>query len=294
MFNKIIEFLNDNVIIGFIVILFAVTIIMDFYNQKKVEGFEGTDEQKMCIEHKDTIFKQNYEGRTKLLNFRCVVDGKKYYLANMRVSECEQTEEKQIDCNNSILVLIPEDEMREKYMQYKKDIEIKQKICNAEYKIKCEADKKDNCDREYEQCKHEYQYIHDFQVTEYIDSTSVNKERKYMIRGVSTPKMEGSQHNPTIINNELAEKNVKLVCGDVGGNLEKSKIHIIEQIVDKGGIIGGLGSYITVRLGFDNGEKQYISVCRENKCKSLGKEYMRVCITNNDNKDILDFEPIIV
>lgn len=313
MLDKIVDFLNKNPILGLVIIFVALYVLWLLYAESCEEGFDsvsGTESKQL-----DSMFKENYEGKTKMVNFKCKgSDGKNYYMVNMKISSCENINTAQdIDCGENVLVLMEESELQEKLKQYESSLAVQHKVCNATNKIKCEAAKEQNCDRDYLECNISRQFTHDFEVSEFIKTNpKAGERRKYIIKGVSMPKTEGSVHSPVKLSKNLYTDKKSPLCGDFGSDVEDTKLMVVEKINDtRGGIIGGLTDHITVKLMFETpvlGQDKrpmfadgamkmktlYISAC-DTKCKSGGIEYTRLCLTDNDiDPAILDFEPILV
>jgi hypothetical protein len=319
MLDGFIDFLNKNPALGIIIIVAALYILMTIYSDScEREGFESVENN--CIDHKDVVFKENYEGRSKMINFRCKLEDKYYYMVNMKVSDCmgapESPESSEVECGENVLVLMEESELREKLKQYETSLDNSRKLCKAKKKIECESGEKQNCDRDYPECDMRRQFTHDFEVTEFITSKpKIGERRKYIVKGVSDPKFDDGLNSPVKLSKNLYSVNKKLLlCGDSGSDVDDTKLMVVEKInSDKGGIIGGSRAYITVRLMFETAQlggddkpmyesdgspklKQlYITACRDVKCRSGTNEYVRLCLTANSiDPSIIDFEPVSV
>uniref|UniRef100_A0A6C0E9J4 Uncharacterized protein n=1 Tax=viral metagenome TaxID=1070528 RepID=A0A6C0E9J4_9ZZZZ len=302
MLNEIIEYFENNLMIGLIIIV-ALLFLLSKYNKEHFDSVGNS------CNAKDKIFKSHYEGRSKLVNFSCKLNGKRYYLANMKSGLCESLSESFVDCAENILVLIPEDEIKEGYKKYSDEYETNKKLCNSQEKAKCQGKENAVCSEEYEACATKKQYIHDFEVVEFIESKP-SGERKYTIRGVSSPKQFNINDSPVKLSKNMYYKS-DVVCGDSASDAEDTKLMIAEKYRnDRGGIIGGLESFIWVNLYFEtqvkiNGtpifdgsiprmKKIYVSICDNIVCKYSGKEYPRICFTDNEiDKNIINFEPMI-
>jgi hypothetical protein len=317
MLDRIVDFLNKNPALGIIIIVVALYILWTIYTDSCVkEGFESVENG--CVDHKDVVFKENYEGRSKMVNFRCKIGDKYYYMVNMKVSDCEniKVSSEEVECGENVLVLMEESELKEKLKQYENSLDVSRKVCKAKKKIECESVEEHNCDRDYPECDIQRQFTHDFEVTEFITSKpKVGERRKYIVKGVSVPKMDGSPNSPVKLSKNLYSGNKKLImCGDSGSDVEDTKLMVVEKINnDKGGIIGGTRAYVTVRLMFETpvlgGDEKpmyesdgsprlkqlYITACKDVKCKSGANEYTRLCLTDNSvDPSIIDFEPVSV
>jgi len=323
MFDTIIDFLNRKPLVGIVIIVLFLTILVRMHNDKcKYEGFNNSSPSDMidsqCVSHLDDVFKQNYEGPSKKVNFRCKIGDKIYYLANTPISDCknmnQSTGQIELDCNENALVLIPENEIDERLVSYKKKLETNKQICNAQKKILDDSNKQES-KNDYPECYVTRQFIHDFDVMEYISSTKKSGDKRQSTKkGVSVPKVDNTNNSYARISKDLySTKNKLLTCGDYGGDINDAKLSVVEKISnDMGGIIGGTKSYIVVNLFFEahdtrNGYKLfntdgtpkiknlYLSACKDLKCKSNNVEYIRVCLTDNPiDSSILDFEPAIV
>lgn len=312
MLNKIVEYLDRDKIVVLLLIILLLVVLWNMYSCIQIdEGFENTQ---TCIDHKDKKFKSQFEGSSKVVNFRCNIDGKDYYLTSMPVLSCEKSDEKDIDCANNTLVLIPADEATRNLEKYLLDLKTNEKICNASKKITCESSQpsdEKSCGSEFEECKPKRKYVHDFVITEFIDENTKNKNgvRNYVIKGISSTDSKDAtnvyasniMHDTTkyvCANREFADNDIKLIALD-------------DQKVTNGGIIGGPENKFTVKLAFHYQKKfgkalafdgsdpimgtSYLSVCKNNKCKSGNSEYLRVCTTENiTDANVINFEPLLL
>jgi len=304
--NKVIDFLNENPIMSAIIIIVLLIVVHKLYNHSKSENFESN-----CIVNHDAEFHSEYTGPTRITNFKCLIDDKPFYLANIPKADCEGSAIEK-DCYQNVLILMNAEDIDNNIKLYMEEIEKHKQVCNLKEKLDCETKHEKKCDKHNEICDIKRKYIHDFTITEIPQSIDKPSQRKYVFKGIAKPFIPGTPERITSISNNIYEThNVNIACGDVGSP-ETSQLLVIEQYIDnQGGIIGGLDSPIRVKLCFEsqvtiNGvkvfdgtvprmKKLYLGLCRDKRCKYNNKEFLRVCLYEDAfDHNVLSFEPKLV
>jgi hypothetical protein len=236
-----------------------------------------------CNDYMDNIFYNTMVGASKLVNFRCTYQGKKYYLANMRTSDCGtytsitsdvESINPNIDCATVKMVLIDADAADTEIQEYINNLRIKSEECKQTQKTKCITELGPNRSMEEEnQCTFEYEkicnpirkYITDFIITEIIQ-TNLNSEsseeidyngdthfgkRKYIISGTAIPMIDDNQIETMLNNYMYFDHGVNYLCGDqyIGSEKYYTQIDVIERnLGNRGGIINASQPNIVVKL----------------------------------------------
>jgi hypothetical protein len=252
MIKNIFDFVNKNIV--YITIVICLLAMWMIYTEDIKEHLTISD---IKSENFSEIVKQG-----KKINFRCTIDGVNYYLAQLPISECEK--KLNIDCYNSVIVLIPEDIIKSQLDTYFKTIKSNVDICNAISKVKClnklekpTQNEIDECSTPLKKCNVNRFFIHDFNVTDVTNITSDTdvKTRKYLFKGTCTPDTDNST-TPTMLNQHLVyNKAIPTLCGDTyayngGSPKEHAEVIVSERVINNTGIIGG-ESPIKVQLLFN-------------------------------------------
>lgn len=307
--NSVTGFLNNNPVIGIILILVFIIILMIIYNNRcRREGFEEVQSENKAIRQEcdcsginnitDKAFHDDFVGKNKIVNFKCELDNHEYYLVNVTKAECLGSSEEN-ECYQNILMLMDVSDVESNLKTYTSDLEKNRKVCNLKAELDCDQNKSgsEECKREYPHCVSDRMYIHDFTVIEQLNDQK-DKPRQYIIKGVAKPSLPGDVSVPAMLTKNIYDAfGIPTVCSDSGA-YETAKISVVEKQIDnKGGIIGGLNSHINVKLYFESKDqkKVYLSACKDKTCMYNGKKYMRVCLTE-DHMDptVLILEPFIV
>lgn len=326
--KDIIKFINENITyIAILICLLAIWLIyVDYSKENEYEHMINNISSEIFHE---TIFKQN-----KKINFRCTIDGVNYYLAQIPVNSCEK--QLDLECINSMIVLVPEKNMEVDLERYNRMLKSNVEICNMSRTIKCKnglvqprQGENEECEKEWEQCKIERNYIHDYMLEEVTKKD--DKTRKYLFKGTSIPNLENSM-DLTMLNQHLVYENgSSVMCGDsylYGNgktNDEHAEVIVSERITGKTGIIGAIPP-IKVKLMFntqavivgkdpntgspkyirypDKKAFTYIGLCKSTPtetftCKHGSFEYKRICLVSESEKFtnenlVLEFDPIVV
>jgi hypothetical protein len=222
---------------------------------------DSTGGQSDCVKNNDATFNAMFVGTTKLLNFKCSIKGKNYYLASVPVATCTNDASSDgTDCMGSKMILIECDDADIQIANYIKTVKLNSEICNQTNRIKCIGNLPPNsseelisrCSKVDPSCNPMRQYTTDFKVTE-VQQTDPDKitRRHYNIFGVSQPLLNDSSV-PSMLNGHLySDQGVNYLCGDMNSSKDQSpvQITIIEKdIQNRGGIIGGLNAPITIKL----------------------------------------------
>jgi hypothetical protein len=350
MLEQINEYFNNNRTIGLILAISLLVIVLWIYNSCNClvkESFGNNDNNNSnnsnnsnnnstqicnCSPPQDETFYSQYVlGHTNMVNFKCTYNGTDYYLANMKLSECSNQE--QVDCMASVLVLMPVTEVNEKLTQYFKDIQTDSDICNTTNKIKClsnytspTSEQEESCSIPSASCTTKRMFNHDFNI---IEAKSSSGSRKYLIKGTAVASRNSSLI-PTLLNQSLYDSpdNVKnLMCSDQYdysplNNPEFAEVSIIERLItNSGGVIGGTNplriklkfitrTYILSKdktgkpiymalsdptTGKPTTRSTFVGVCPELTCNSAGKQYIRLCLYDEStNQNVLEFEPLLI
>ena len=245
-----------------------------------------------------SIFNNTYLDPTKLLTFTCTFAGKKYYLANVKSSDCTTTSPQLQDCNAIKMILIEESELQTQLPVYLKTLET---ISPSPYPIP-------------------RQYITDFRVTQIISPRASEEATKsptqrtphYTIMGQASPT------DPSTFNNYLLyDHGINQLCGDpyLGPNKRYNQVTIIEKSI--GGTKLSLKLAMKTRdiltrinpktketlivpiIDQQNGKPKtrivYIGACKNVTCQMNNKTYMRLCLYDDINDpNVLEFEPEFV
>lgn len=315
MIQNILTFVDTN--INFITICVCILALLIMYKENNNYYKEHlTDE--MTSNTFGELVKKN-----KKMNFRCNINGINYYLAQLPISDCEKTS--QLDCYNTIAVLIAENKINSALLDYEDTINTNIKKCNFDLHNK--YPKKYSMGEQIESCNIDRFYIHDFNVTDVTNianTTTINNNiKKYLFEGTSVPNTNNSI-SPTMLNQHLLnEKIVPLLCGDSfaykGSKLKENGEVIVSETKKNNGTItiklifntsslmkqtvNGVDVY--KKWPLDNPTKyfSYVGVCNNEsnymfKCKNGNIEYKRLCLISGDNVNtnntILEFEPILV
>lgn len=296
MFNNISKFFDVNPLIGIIIIMFLIVILCCMMNNqscgcnnnnnehltatsKPVQQVQSQTSQPLpqCTSSVDVKFNASYVGPNKLVNFKTKINGKDYYLANVKLQDCELKQPE--DCSNVAMVLIEKTDIDNMMQTYIKQMSIAKETCNSTKQIVCShnlptsasPEAIQNCNTPHPSCNQIRKFYHDFHVLEMTDPTTASTTRKYIIKGTAVPNINDSSY-PTMLNQSLYdEKNVNLLCGDTFNygqpNLPKeyADIIIIERnILNDGGIIRGTGNDIRVKFRF-NTKDQLVSHDKDGK-----------------------------
>lgn len=277
MFKNIIDFFDNNQLLGVIIILFLIIVILWYImNNHLCECSNNNEHLTMtntsqishslpqCTSSVDIKFNASFVGPNKLVNFKTVIDGKEYYLANVKLSECDTKQPE--DCSGVAMVLIEKSDIDEMMKSYVKQMDIAKETCNADIKIKCthnlpsSASEEDiqNCGKPHISCDQKRKFYHDFNVFDMSDPTKASQTRKYIIKGTAVPNINDVSY-PTMMNQSLYDnKNVNLLCGDTFNygqpNLSKDHADVIiieRDVLNDGGIIRGTGNDIRVKFRFN-------------------------------------------
>jgi len=324
MLNKIIIYIQSHPII--VSLLIIILFVIMFYLSSYTEYMDSVSTDS------DKIFYSNFisQSGTNLLNFKCKVEDKEYYLASVPSLSCVENENS-LECSTIKMILVETQDADLLINDYIKSVKLNSDICNKTNQIKCEATKevKSECENKYDECEAVRQYVTDFKVKVVMDSNP----RKYYITGVSKPYLNGSS-TPSILNNHLYyTKNINYLCGDMSDSKDSTftQIRIVEkEIQNTGGIIGNT-STIKVKLQMDTAQlvsrtatiidtntkaestrtiitplidqskgtpklkQTYIGICEGKTCMLNGKAYPRICLyDDSSNNNVLEFEPIII
>lgn len=336
MLDDISNYFNNNPVIGILLVVIIIGAILYFYNNycPFKEGFDPStiNSSQQNNLNTDNEFNKQYVGQTKILNFKTKIDGKEYYLANIKLSQCQSKDT--LDCSDVGIVLIDAEDIQTQIRDYTKDLATAQAICQSTKTITCQsnlppnatAEQKEKCNLPDISCAQKRFFNHDFTVVEIKDITSDKPvRRRYVLRGTAVPAKNGDSF-PAMLNQHLYdEKGIPSLCGDLytGPETQYTDIVVVENVKQNdGGIIGGMGSNLKIKLRFNtkiliiskdsNGnptytpiidskgkptvKSTYVGYCSNNYCKlENGKTYKRVCLVDDPlNPNVLEFEPIIV
>lgn len=333
MLNSISNYFDNNFITGIIIIIF-IFVLLFYFNNYKCPSEKETFNQ--CSKNNDDEFYKQYVGPTKIINFKTKIDNKEYYLVNVKLEECKSHGD--VDCTNIAIILMDKDEIDEMVTDYIKELKTTQAICQSTKTIKCESKlpinatniEKEKCKDIDPSCIEKRFFKHDFIVTEVTDIKGDQPEaRKYLLKGMYVSENNNFK-TPTLLNQHVYNNfGTPFLCGDKydygSSNFPNNygEVVVIENIKQHdGGIIGGLGSNLKVKLRFttnivivtteSDGKKvytpvfsdgihpstknTYVGYCKSDVCTlSNGKNYKRVCLyDDSSHTNVLEFEPIIV
>jgi hypothetical protein len=343
MLERISKFLNDNPLVGIIIVILIVIIILYYtpliLNNKCHAPNINTNEHMvpvvnpvvnpdrhvepvhiinknppMCNVNTDNEFSAEFVGIAKTINFKCTHDGVDYYLANMKTTDCTNTNTNNIECGNVVAILIPANDIKDLLSLYLKNIRVLKDKCNSNNKIDClsiisdpnDENAKRACDKLYPVCENNRFFIHDFNVIKTnkpnADIDAVNSVRtKYIITGTAVPGIEGTIY-PTLLNQQLYhDKNINLLCGDYYNYgtpsipKEYAEIVVVEKdVTNTGGIIGGPLNAISIKLRFNTkiqaeskdatGKITYTPLMDNKGNPQLKQTYIGICTSNKTCK----------
>lgn len=254
MFEKIIDYLNNNPLAGIIIVLVIIGLYLYFLNRnctlssdnlEHAAGNVGTGAVVNTNPNMSPIFKQMVDLRKKI-NFKCTLTvkeknasgtetnvNKDFYLANIEMPICSTftcgvetpthancSFKLGKDCFDTALVLIPVDEINTGLADYLSDLEMSSAVCNYTSKLKCQnkalSDKTPfaECDVQLPSCTYNRFYIHDFGITD-VTPVEVTNEKRYEFAGTSVPGKNNSIKNTTI-NQQVTYDGtgIPILCGD--------------------------------------------------------------------------------
>ncbi len=299
MIGKIIFFFNNNPLIGTLIIL-TTMIVLIYFTQNKCNKLEYMDSMS-CNINTDNTFNAYFKN-VKLINFKCTINGKEYYLANIKngpvqkylENNCLQSEK--IDCTDSIMVLIEKEKIEKSLFNYLTSINNYSDKC---IKNKCESVTMSECIPPLN-CLPDRQFYHDFMLFDVSQkNSSTPTQRKYVIIGTSEPNEEGRNHRTTLNQHLYNDKNIRYLCGDymqhkdpdINGTNNYMEIVVVESPVnDAGGIIYGIGEKIKIKLKFNSeflletfssdGAKKYIKKIGPDGKPVSVPSYVGYCASN--------------
>jgi hypothetical protein len=343
MLDKISEYFEKNKLLVILIVSLFLLILILLYRKNYNEHMDGSISNDplmvlpKCDPNTDQTFYKEFVGPSKLINFKCKHNGREYYLASIQKTECyisnPTSEIPQQDCN-LMLILMDKEDIEKELAQYNRDIENDMAICNFKKNLECVQNNRSeeaNCPKEYQECISKRLFIHDFIVTEVIQSPTVSgipPRRKYLIKGFAKPLRNGELIDG-IINQALFEDfGINHLCVDKvfypadSGKTRYSEVIVAEKTLPVSqNIIGGASNNIVnlmmvsqeFIMGVDPETKQpvvnklndqtgnprlkltYFAVCDPNKtCTYKAKQYPRVCLVEDQlDPRVLNFEPIL-
>lgn len=286
MLEKIIEFFNNNPVVTVIVICVMIFLIWSYTNKYYAKNMEKlasvpsvSPSGNILPPMPSSTFQSLYStpDGSKMINFKCTINGIDYYLANMDTTQ--NTSSLQTDCQVSTLVLIPASDIEKDLHTYLNLLDSNSKVCNYDACIKQLPPNasSEECpgSKQHGSCNYDRFYTHDFKV-QFI-GVADDGSNKYLFKGVTNPVVNSicgpgiPASQPTLLNQSMFDspggygQGIKpnplihplpVVCSDYFpyGNVMKynnrfGEVYVSETEVNTGGIIG-LTSGISVKLAF--------------------------------------------
>lgn len=280
MLEKISKFLNDNPLLGILIVLLLVVLLWNIFDKKEKYTEHLDVAINKCDVNTDHNFGSSFVSKPnsaqKLVNFRCKIGDKEYYLSSKNISECKndanvaigdenKTKPQATDCTYA-LVLIEKKELEESMHKYNRIANRHSKICDFTKKTHClyelpdpdnpSKDDKEKCDKRDDACVVNNQYHHDFMVKE-VASPNPGDLNKYIIMGAMHDPEKKSPSAITMINQyHHGHDGIKFVCADDFGYKkpgvldEYAEIMVWEEVNKKSdsGIIGGAGNEHSLKV----------------------------------------------
>lgn len=278
---------------------------------------------------RDFQFNKFYVNESNLLNFKCKYQGKEYYLACVKTSECINDKAKPIDCSQYSIILMDESDAHDLLEKYIDDIHTQVNVCNFTEQQKCQVKNKklisdeesQVCASTFPECRQEKQFITDFNVETYEQKDG---SLQYNFIGTAEPYLNNKILKTSLNQILVNTQGVDLICGDFGkSNDENTNVLIYEKNINsnKPNIIGNDDGLVNVHIAFkthlinstvdpNTGARDisplknikgdsiilihYLSWTPET-CKYKGKTYNRLGLHSNvDDPNVLSFTPKIV
>lgn len=341
MLDKIANYFNNNPIVAILLVLLVLIVIWRLFRGScgKNEYLDPTislNNLPKCDPNTDQEFYKEFVGSTKLVNFKCTYNGKEYYLASVKTTDCSNITPEQLsttlDCPGVALVLLDKLDIDSQVKQYLIDLENDTKICNFKKNLECTSNKSEEskCQSEYQECKSQRFFNHDFIVTEIIQQptvTGIPPRRKYIIRGTAQPLRNGKSHISMLNQHLYEEQGINFLCGDdyaYGSDQSKNRyteLHIVEKPkTTQTNILGDdTNKFVnlimlthvfvegvdpktnkkTINHLYDQNNTprlmtSYVSACEGKLCTINGRDYVRVCLQGDPlSLSILNFEPVL-
>ena len=276
--NYIIKYKYHIVIL--LIILLLILLLTKYYREYS-EKFIDIE----FISNSDGSSDSNNNGKINI-NFKCMIDNKIYYLCNGNLSNCS---DKLNNCNNNVLILIEENELLNKYKQYIIDIDIKQKVCKYENKLRCDVGENDKCMIDNNICSITTQFIHDFNIVK-----PYGRDNEYFIMGKIDDK--DTVLNSFLYNNHNNNENL-YICGDYDITNDRSNEYIeIINNNDNTYLLAFKKQKINRNTNipmFDNDNKPIYTMLYLAKCvgeNSKCGDNLRICLVENkDDANVLNF-----
>jgi hypothetical protein len=342
MIKAIIENINQYPYIAIITLLILTIICVHMYNfdhktflkyKKQEETFESVSISKPeancgCGPNSFDplqIFEPKFVGINKKIKFKCVVDGKEYYLVSMSIASSPTCNGKANDqCKTNFLALMDTKTMEKNEKEYNANMNDKIATCEFSEKLKCkrqsevkseaeESNEKSNnkCVAEsLEKCTYPKRFNNEFSI--YRSPNTDTKNPEFLIAGTGVPFNDSkaqlhllNQYASVVLFNDA----VCMDLNDINDMPTKVSLVFTEQ-KHVGGIHGGDNKKISFKIKFNTpqfkdkkpimeNEKQsikarYIGLCKDQSCKTAESEYKKVCLLENAiDSNVLEFQAIL-
>ena len=272
-------------------------------------------------------------GHNKYVRFRCIINGKRYYLMIAPIASCSNIRASATECAQNILILADETTALSGIEQYKQTMINKQKTCNFQQNLLCSSAQPETasgkCSESYSLCDLPRQTPIDFSLTlaTPLHSTCVcgNLINKYTIAGVNG--YLGA--TTTAVTKNLLNINTRLpititsmtsvICSDVYSPINNSQVLVdlittTREVIDDTARSSEAQKYTNIlktRIRFTTQTSPlattdpatllpvtrmfYLGSCKNNICTTNGQNYMRACLLYDIlDPNVLEFEPVVV